>query len=339
MNKLKYFVAYLTPLCVLIGFHFGEFLAYLTPFFSFVLVPLLDPFFPNSKQNLSLEESSERSKELAFDLLLYMNIFAVYGCAYLFSDLQGLSRFELIGHTLSLGILFGACGINVAHELGHRIRKYERLFALLLLLPSHYLHFYIEHNRGHHRQVATPNDPVSARLNETVYSFWFRAIFMSYYHAWQLEKIRLAKSKKNWLSLSNMMIQFSFAQLFYVILLFSLLPLVIATALFSAGLIGILLLETIDYIEHYGLVRKQKPDGRYERTSPAHSWNSNRLLGRLLLYELTRHSDHHFMANKKYQILDHHDEAPELPMGYPAAMILSFFPPLWFKLMNKRIPA
>jgi alkane 1-monooxygenase len=339
MKSLKYLVAYITPLCVGIGFHFGDVFAFLTPFFTFVLVPIFDPFFPNSTQNLSSGEAAKRSSEFMFDLLLYLNVAVVYGSVYLFTQLENIPFFELVGHMVSLGILFGACGINVAHELGHRVRKYERFFALLLLLPSHYLHFYVEHNRGHHKNVATPSDPVTARLNESVYTFWFRAIFMSYVHAWQLEARRLSKSKKHWLNLHNQMIQFMVLHMVYLALLFLFLPTTTALILCFAGIIGLLLLETIDYIEHYGLLRKQKPDGRYKRTSPAHSWNSNRLLGRLLLYELTRHSDHHYLANKKYQILDHHDESPELPMGYPASMMLSLIPPLWFKVMNTRIPA
>ena len=104
------------------------------------------------------------------------------------------------------------------------------------------------------------------------------------------------------------------------------------------GIIGFLLLETVNYIEHYGLVRFKMPSGRYERVRECHSWNSNHVVGRIVLYELTRHSDHHYKSSKKYQTLDYHDISPQMPYGYPTSMVLSFFPPLWFNIMNKRVP-
>ena len=104
-----------------------------------------------------------------------------------------------------------------------------------------------------------------------------------------------------------------------------------------AAFIGIILLETVNYIEHYGLQRKQFAEGKFERAMPQHSWNSNHILGRLMLFELSRHSDHHYLASKKYQLLQHHDDAPQLPTGYPGSMILSLVPPVWFYLMNPRI--
>ena len=105
----------------------------------------------------------------------------------------------------------------------------------------------------------------------------------------------------------------------------------------AAAFAGALLLETVNYIEHYGLQRHQKADGKYERAMPQHSWNSNHILGRLMLFELSRHSDHHYLASRKYQILQHHEDAPQLPTGYPGSMILALVPPLWFYVMNKKI--
>jgi alkane 1-monooxygenase len=112
------------------------------------------------------------------------------------------------------------------------------------------------------------------------------------------------------------------------------------TAGFAIGIavVGFLLLETINYIEHYGLRRARLANGRYEKVEAKHSWNANYELGRILLYELTRHSDHHYKANKKYQLLDHHDSSPQLPFGYPASMLIALLPPIWFKLINPRLP-
>ena len=120
-----------------------------------------------------------------------------------------------------------------------------------------------------------------------------------------------------------------------IFLIFGTLGLIVALA---AGVVGFLMLETVNYIEHYGLMRKKLPSGRYERVREVHSWNSNHVMGRIVLYELTRHSDHHYKSSKKYQILDYHDISPQMPFGYPTSMVLSFLPPLWFRLMNKRIP-
>jgi alkane 1-monooxygenase len=158
----------------------------------------------------------------------------------------------------------------------------------------------------------------------------------SYAHAWALENKRL---KGKWLSFSNKMIQFTLITAAYIATLFLLFAPLAATLLLVSGLISILLLETINYIEHYGLQRKKLENGRYERVMPHHSWNSNHIMGRIILYELTRHSDHHFQSSKEYQILEHHPNSPQLPLGYPASMLMALLPPVWFKVMDKRLPA
>jgi alkane 1-monooxygenase len=230
----------------------------------------------------------------------------------------------------------GACGINVAHELGHRKSKFYQFCAKLLLLPNHYLHFFIEHNRGHHKNIATDKDPASAKLNESLYQFWVRSSIFSYLHAWKLEDKRL---NQKWFSLQNEMIQYTIVTVLYISFLWVYLPNNLAIIIMLMGVVGFLLLETINYIEHYGLRRKIMPNGRYERVKPIHSWNSNHYLGRIMLYELTRHSDHHYLANKEYQILEHHENSPQLPLGYPTSMLLALLPPLWFKVINPRIPS
>ena len=200
------------------------------------------------------------------------------------------------------------------------------------------MHFFIEHNRGHHKNVSTDADPASSRLGETVYAFYFRTIWGSWMSAWHLEAEKLKRNNLPFWSTKNEMLRFQVIQL---VLLISIGLVFGGTTLlfFIVGsLIGILLLETVNYIEHYGLRRKKNGD-KYERTLPIHSWNSNHPLGRLILLELSRHSDHHYMASRKYQILRHFDESPQMPTGYPGMLLLSLFPPLWFKLMHRRIDA
>jgi alkane 1-monooxygenase len=209
--------------------------------------------------------------------------------------------------------------------------------AKALLATSLYMHFYIEHNKGHHKRVATPEDPSSARKNEIIYFFFFRTILFSYRSAWNIAIRDCKKRHYALFGIRNEMLQ---AHLLQALLLFTIGWFfgIFAMACFViAACIGILLLETVNYIEHYGLSRKKTSNGNYERTMPEHSWNSNHPLGRIMLFELSRHSDHHFLASKKYQLLDHHEHAPQLPTGYPGSMLLALVPPLWMRVMNQKI--
>jgi alkane 1-monooxygenase len=246
--------------------------------------------------------------------------------------------YELVGLVLSLGIVLGTNGINVAHELGHRQKTNERQLGKLLLLPSFYMHFYIEHNFGHHAQAATSEDPATAAYNQTLYSFWFTSVFRQYFSAWKLQSKLLESEARGFFSIKNDMLWYTLFQTVYlatILYFFGVLGLIFAVC---SGIVGFLMLETVNYIEHYGLLRKKLASGRYERVREVHSWNSNHVIGRIVLYELTRHSDHHYKSSKKYQVLDYYDISPQMPFGYPTSMVLSFLPPLWFKVMNSRIP-
>jgi alkane 1-monooxygenase len=277
--------------------------------------------------------------------MLYIHVPALYAmiALYLFVILtRQLELYELVGMTLGTGMLAGSMGINVAHELGHRNTPHERLMAKLLLLPNLYMHFIIEHNHGHHKHVSTPQDPASARYGEVLYTFWFRSIVTGIQSAWRIETARLRKAGLAVWSYHNEMLRFALFQSLWLAV-----PALIVTSqlglqsglqvlglLAWVGLTGIILLETVNYIEHYGLQRRETQPGIYETVKPWHSWNSDHIVGRIMLYELVRHSDHHYKANRKYQILRHVDDVPQMPYGYPAAMLLSLFPPLWFAMMN-----
>ncbi len=340
MRDSKYFVAYLIPLSAYFSIHAGGMLSYLTPIFVFGFIPVIEPFTGKSSENLSSSVREEKLKAKFFDWLLYLNLPIVVAIFYFFIQrlvLGGLAVYELIGMTLSTGIVAGSCGINVAHELGHRKNKGERLLSWLLLLPSFYMHFYIEHNRGHHKNVSTPLDPASAKKGENVYFFWFRSTVGSYLSAWRIQQKLLRKNSSGFFSFNNEMLFFHFVELVYVLVIGFFFGIQILGWVVLAGVIGFLLLETINYVEHYGLRRQLLPSGNYEPVKPRHSWNANQELGRIMLYELTRHSDHHYLASKKYQVLDHHEESPQLPAGYPTCMLMALMPPLWFSVMDKRI--
>ena len=338
----KYLLAYF-PMCLAYwGLYMGGIWTFSAVVLAFVIIPVLESFLPSSKQNVPVAIENNRHSLLIFDVLLYLNLPLLIGLIIFYFEIihtGNSSLSALIGMTLSVGTIVGTIGINVAHEIGHRDNPFDQLVARTLLLSALYQHFNIEHNLGHHKNVATEKDPSSARLGENIYSFWIRAVWGAYIGAWQLERTRLNRAKLSFWSLGNKMIQFTFCQFAYLGIVgwlygASMIGFALAIAVF-----GFLLLETVNYIEHYGLSRKKLPSGRYEIVMPRHSWNSNHEVGRILLYELTRHSDHHYKASRKYQILRHMEESPQLPSGYPTAMLLSLLPPLWFSVMDPRAKA
>jgi alkane 1-monooxygenase len=336
-KDIKYLIAYLLPLSAFAGIYFKGALSPGAFYVAFVIIPLLEQFLPQSTRNLSTSEEDTQDHKKLFDILLYLNLPILYALLFYYAHTllhTPLSWFEMAGITLNVGIVTGALGINVGHELGHRHTPHEQWIAKALLLPALYMHFIIEHNRGHHKNVSTELDPASARKGQTLYAFWWQSVTGAYRNAWKLEAQRLARSGKSPYTLANEMVQFSLIQLSWLlsISLLSgafLLPFAIAIAI-----IGALLLETVNYIEHYGLRRQRLPSGNYEPVSPRHSWNADHELGRIFLYELTRHSDHHYKSTRKYQVLRHFDESPQLPLGYPASMLTALIPPLWFHIIH-----
>lgn len=339
MKALKYFSCYVAPILVGIALFSSGFMTFLPLFIMFLFFPILELFLRASDKNLSKIEEELALQDRTYDFILYALVPMQYTLLGVFlwqMKRDDLVPYERIGMILSMGAACGVIGINAAHELGHRLTKYEQNMSKLLLLTSLYLHFFIEHNRGHHKYVSTDRDPASSRYGEWLYAFWLRSIIGSYFSAWELEKERLQIVKKPLISMHNEMLRFQIVQILFVysiFLVFGFWPMIY---FLLAALMGILLLETVNYIEHYGLRRKIK-SGTYERTMPIHSWNSNHPIGRLVLLELSRHSDHHYIASRKYQVLRHHDNSPQMPTGYPGMMILSFFPPLWFMVMHKKI--
>jgi len=335
----KYLLAYIAPATAFAAVYFQGAWSFATVLFAFFLVPLLELVLPKPTTNLSEEEEESKLAASIFDWLLYSNIPILYVLLwYYFSTIAvgGLEIYEVIGITMSVGILVGTIGINVAHELGHRVNKYEQTMSKTLLLSALYMHFFIEHNRGHHKNIATDKDPASARYGENLYAFWVRSTVGSYLSAWRLERERLERKGQAFFSIHNEMIIFQLIQISYLAAIGFFFGWIVIPFAIAIAITGFLLLETVNYIEHYGLRRKKLPSGRYENVTMHHSWNSNHEFGRILLYELTRHSDHHFKATRKYQVLRHFDESPQLPYGYPGSMLMSLIPPLWFNVMNKR---
>lgn len=325
---------------MLAAIHFHGWWSWVPIVFVYMFVPLGDQVLPISKANWSDDEEQMKSRQRVFDWLLYLNLplYLPVVAYYLFVVThQPLALWEIIGLTLSMGMMVGTIGINVAHELGHRSKAIEQAMAELLLTTALYTHFIIEHNRGHHKTVATPEDPASARFGESLYAFWWRSIIGQYRHAWDIEAKLLIKKGYSFISWSNRMIRLQCLNLGYLALVYMVFGWQGVGFATLVAIIGIQHLETVNYLEHYGLTRKKLDTGIYEKVSPVHSWNSDHPLGRIFLYELSRHSDHHYKASRKYQILRHLDNSPQLPLGYPASLLMALIPPLWFRIMNREL--
>jgi alkane 1-monooxygenase len=323
-------------------------LFWIGPFLVYILLPALDLKFGPDGQNPPDEvmEWLESDKYYRYCTYAYIpfQYASVIVAAYLFtaSDLSwlgyhgGLGWPAKIGLALSVGVL-GAVGMNAAHEMGHKKESLERWLSKITLAQVCYGHFYIEHNRGHHVRVATPEDPASARFGETFWEYLPRSVIGGLRSAWQLEATRLRRQEKSPCSLRNDVLNsWLMSVVFWGVLIAvfgpALIPLVIIQAV-----IGFTMFETVNYLEHYGLLRNKNSNGRYERCAPVHSWNSDHVVTNLFLYHLQRHSDHHANPTRRYQTLRSIDGSPNLPSGYASMITLAYFPPLWRKVMDHRV--
>ncbi len=334
---------YLLPVLIYVGswasFHRTGLWIWLPIIYGFVLIPLVEMFLKPNDKNLDAAEETIAKNDRLYDLFLYFIVPLQYLALFVFLKIMqaDMPVVDRVGHIMVMGLLCGTFGINVAHELGHRVNIIEQFLAKSLLLTSLYMHFIIAHNKGHHKYVGTPYDPASARFGEPLYLFWIRSITGVYVESWKIANAEMKKKGLPAFHRKNEMLQFQLIQVTFCILMVYFFGIAVFAYFLVAAIMGILLLETVNYIEHYGLSRKPTGEGKYERAMPHHSWNSNHVIGRLMLFELSRHSDHHYQASRKYQLLRHYDNSPQLPTGYPGSMLLAAIPPLWFKVMNKKI--
>jgi alkane 1-monooxygenase len=252
--------------------------------------------------------------------------------------LPSLSALEQVVFALATGTVTGGIGITVAHELGHRASRFDRVLARALLVSVGYGHFHVEHNRGHHVRVATPDDPASAPRGMTVFRFILRSVTGGFRHAWRLETLRLAAHGRSALHPSNWVLTGTLLWLAFVLAAgFGFGP---AAALFlvAQAACAVVLLEIVNYIEHYGLQRRRLANGRPEPVAPHHSWNADFTISNWLLFNLQLHSDHHAHVQRPFEALRTMPQAPQLPAGYPTLVLVALLPPLWFALMDRRVP-
>jgi alkane 1-monooxygenase len=314
--------------------------------YAFALIPTFELFFKGDTTNVSEQEEAELKQRAIFDWLLYAIFYVQWALVGLFIWRVGIdiplalesgNWSNVLARIFTLGITCGVFGINVAHELGHRKEAIAQFYAQGLLLSSLYMHFTIEHNKGHHTHVGTLADGATARLNEWVYVFWFRSIWYCYSGAWKIESERLQKAGTSFWNPSNKMLRITVIKIMFLTILGVLFGWQVLIAFVAAATVGFLLLETVNYVEHYGLMRALNSKGRPVPVKPVHSWNSNHPVGRGLLFELSRHSDHHYRASRKYQILRSFEDSPLMPTGYPGMILMALVPPLWFGFMNPRV--
>ena len=326
MRPLFYLLAYIPGITALSTLYLGGYWTWCVPVMIFGIVPLLELFVHGTPEVRTSHQDQLWKTNRLFQWVLYgivplqvsVVIALIVGCAS-----HRYSGLEWLGAVVTTGIACGMYGLNVGHELCHRNSRQGRIAALILMATSLYPHFLLEHTRGHHRHVATPMDPATAQLGQWVYGFWVQSVIGGFRSAWSIDHK-------------------------HVLRVWSPTLLVIGgvgficggSALFSwicSAVIGIGLLETVNYLEHYGLTRKKMPNGKYERPAPQHSWNANHPLGRALLFELTRHSDHHAYPGRQYQVLRSHENAPRLPSGYPGMILCALVPPVFCGLMNHHL--
>ncbi|NMN93820.1 alkane 1-monooxygenase [Antrihabitans stalactiti] len=311
------------------------------PIIVFVMIPLIDAVVGDDGVNPPDEVYERLSNDRYYRWCTYaflpVQVVALFIAGYLWSQ-NALSVVDKIGMAVTVGVGCGI-GINAAHELGHRCQRHERWLAKVALAQSGYGHFYVEHNKGHHARVATPEDPASARFGESLWQFLPRSIVGGLRSALGLERSRLRRNGKHWFSVHNNLLQaWAMTVVLYGILL-GVFGWQIAPYLVVQAVVGFCLLETVNYVEHYGLLRRRLPNGSYEQCSPRHSWNSDRLVTNVFLFHLQRHSDHHANPGRRYQTLRTVEEAPQLPAGYASMVVLATIPPLWRHVMDRRVLA
>ncbi len=311
------------------------------PVLVFGIFPLLDLAVGMDARNPpdSAIKALEQDRYYRWCTYLYLPIqYAglVFAC-WLWSSGQ-LSTLDSVGLALTVAMVSGIA-INTAHELGHKRASLERWLSKVALAQSGYGHFFIEHNRGHHVRVATPEDPASSRLGESFYRFLPRTVICSLSSAWELERVRLRRLESSmWTPRNDILSAWAMTVVLYVALVATF-GVIVLPYLAIQSVIGFSLLEVVNYLEHYGLLRQRREDGRYERTAPKHSWNSNNVASNVLLYHLQRHSDHHANPVRRYQALRHVEQAPQLPTGYAGMILTAVIPPLWRRVMDHRVLA
>lgn len=337
-------VAYPLEPFLAIGLHYltgNEWWLLLPLALNYGLGPIVDWLLGEDRNNPPEEVAIQLDQDRYYRWLTYLTVpmhyLTLIGCAW-YAGTQDLSGFGIVSIAVVAGITAGLA-INTGHELGHKNSRVEKTLAKLVLAVPAYGHFTINHNRGHHRNVATPDDPASARMGESIYRFALREITGAFAEAWAIEKDRLTRrGKPTWHPNNQILQSFAVTALLTLGLLVAfgwiMIPFLLIHHVFAWWQ-----LTSANYVEHYGLLRRQDENGKVERCEPHHSWNSNHIYSNLVLFHLERHSDHHAHPLRRYQSLRHFENVPQLPNGYFGSYLLAYVPWLWYRVMDKRLLA
>ena len=308
---------------------------------NYSLMPLLDWLIGSDSNNPPEELVPQLEADKYYRYLTYLTVPLHFVALFIFAYVVGtndLSWWSILVTAIIAGGYSGL-GINTAHELGHKQTGIEKLLAKITLAVPAYGHFCVEHNRGHHVLVATPDDPASSRLGESIYAFTLREIPGTFKRGWELEKSRLQKQGKSSWSIDNDILQsYAMSAVLQGALIYAF-GWIMVPFLAVHNFWAWYQLTSANYIEHYGLLREKKDNGRYERCQPYHSWNANFIMTNLALFHLQRHSDHHANPARRYQSLRNFKDIPELPNGYYGMYLLAYIPWLWYRVMDHRVLA
>jgi alkane 1-monooxygenase len=348
LKKLGFFSAFTIPMFVIVGYYLGGWWNFSCIIFTYGMLPIADWLIGRDAENNDESVVSELSEERFYRFVtygwVYVQLVVVVWGAYTFAYGNIGAWYFKLAFLMGIANATGGVGITVAHELGHKSTKIEQFYAKVLLMTVSYMHFFIEHNKGHHVWVSTPQDPATSRKGENFYHFFFRSVIKGFKSALSIENERLKRKSISVWSFQNEMILFVILPILFCAVLTiglyfytEIFSWNVAVFFFAQSILAFSLLEAVNYIEHYGIMRNEIGNGRYERVNPTHSWNSNYLVTNFYLFQLQRHSDHHANASRRYQVLRHFEESPQMPQGYPAMMLMAMIPPLWFKVMDNRL--
>jgi len=341
MSALPFTQIYLVPVIIIAGYLLGGWCEFITPLFVFGIMPILDYIIGPYKKNAPEDQEKSLSEKREFRWITWacvpMQVGLMVWGAYVATHKE-LRWFELVGFVFSVGIMSGVMGINISHELIHRIQyPFERFLGNIMLWTTGYMHWAIEHVQGHHKNVATPLDPATAKLGESFWAFWPRTVFGGFQSAWKIEARRMERMGKKIWSPSNRIIRYTASQALLALGLAYLFGFGAILFYIAQGIIAFSLLEVVNYLEHYGLERRKIGENRYEPVTPLHAWNTSFRLTNYFLINLQRHSGHHAQPQRRYQILRHFDESPQLPLGYAGMVPIALIAPLWRRIMDHRV--
>ena len=339
MGKIKYLLAYIIPLLAFHTFNSTGILAYLGLMIIFIAIPIVEILLPPNTYNLDSVEKTMAEEDTFYDWVVYMLVPMHFFLMYYFLttiDNPELALSDLIPRVLMMGVILAFVGINMGHDLGHKTKNpLKQIMAQVLLTTAIQNHFMPYHNGGHHKDIGTPADYTSARKGDNYYFFALRSQIGGYFKTWKLESKRLKAQGQT--PLIHPMVIYTLLPLLLLVGIFFFFGPYVTLCYFLAAVFGISILEGQNYFAHYGLRRKLLDNGRYERVNAMHSWNSDHVLGRILFFELTRHSDHHHHGAKPYQLLESKEESPLLPFGYPVMLLLSYVPFIFKPVMAKQL--